>query len=391
MHIVISNPDGIGDVILRLPLLVALAETGDNVTIICRPHAEHFVRRAVPHSTHIAVLRADPYEKMRRGKTEIAPELLASLRGTFSAETLLVFGSYQWTLFEEQLAGLVAEAGGKRLRLNGFRYLAGGAGGKTAKMPGVEQVVGVQENAHETEKSHALLQAILGKAVEKRDPVLSATAEDLARAHGTLQRDHSEWWSRAAERGYWIGLMGNAGDYYSEVRDWGYENWVDVALHLVRRGRSLLLTGAEVERESLERIRRVSGVDAEIAIVTGDITTAEGTSLLLGLTSGAGAYIGKDSGPMHVAAALGKPAVCVFGGGTWPRFTPMVTPSLAVAVEMPCSPCGWFCGRSESFCVKLVPSARVIAAVDAVLEGSASRRAVELLPRHTNTTSWKGL
>ena len=94
---------------------------------------------------------------------------------------------------------------------------------------------------------------------------------------------------------------------------------------------------------------------------------------------------------MHVAAALGKPVISLFGGGHWARFTPMVTPSLAVAVEMPCSPCGWFCGRSESFCVKLVPSARVTAAVDAVLEGSASRRAVELLSRHANATSWKGL
>ena len=103
--------------------------------------------------------------------------------------------------------------------------------------------------------------------------------------------------------------------------------------------------------------------------------------MLLGLTSLAQAYIGKDSGPMHVAAALGKPVVSLFGGGHWPRFTPMATPSLAVAVEMPCSPCGWFCQMSESYCVKLVPVSRVTAAIDAVADGSATSRCVELLPR----------
>ncbi|MGN6368554.1 MAG: glycosyltransferase family 9 protein [Phycisphaerae bacterium] len=385
MHILISNPDGIGDVILRLPLFAALAEAGHDLAVICRPHAEHFLRRALPASSKIVLLRPDPYEKMRIGESEIAPDLLASLRENITSDTLLLMPSYQWTLFEEQVAALVAQAGGKRIRLNGFKYLTGT---RQITVGGDERVVEVEEFAHEGEKVRVLTEAVLEKRVARRDPVLQAKAEDIQQARETLEKEWPGW---ELGGGYWLGLMGNAGDYYGEVKDWGYDQWVEVSRHIVRRGKALLLTGSEAERESLERIRRLSGLKERIAIVTGDITTAEGASLLLGLTSSAHAYIGKDSGPMHVAAALGKPVISLFGGGHWARFTPMVTPSLAVAVEMPCSPCGWLCGRSESFCVKLVPTARVIAAVDAVIEGSASRRVVELLLRECNTSSWKAL
>ena len=41
---------------------------------------------------------------------------------------------------------------------------------------------------------------------------------------------------------------------------------------------------------------------------------------------------------MHAAAALGKPLLAVFGGGTWPRFLPAVEPSVTVTVGVSCEP-----------------------------------------------------
>src|SRR5207247_4436511 len=53
---------------------------------------------------------------------------------------------------------------------------------------------------------------------------------------------------------------------------------------------------------------------------------------LLALTQLSAGYVGHDTGPMHVAAAMGKPVLAVYGGGTWPRFRPAVTPSVALLV-----------------------------------------------------------
>ena len=255
MHILISNPDGIGDVILRLPLFTALADAGHDLTIICRPHSEQFIRHALPDRARVSILQADPYEAMRTGKAVIAEELLGELERAFTAETLLVIAPYQWTLFEEQLAGRVARARGKRIRLNGFRYL----GGRNFDAAGEEQVVAVDESVHEAEKNHALAEAVLQQKVARRDPVLRALPEDIVLAQSVLEREHGGWWGRANGGGYWLGLVGNAGDYYGEVKDWGYENWIDVARHRGGRGGVRLLTGSEGEGGSLGGSRRWSG------------------------------------------------------------------------------------------------------------------------------------
>ena len=62
---------------------------------------------------------------------------------------------------------------------------------------------------------------------------------------------------------------------------------------------------------------------------------------------------------MHLAAALGKPAMAVFGGGTWPRFVPAVEPSCSMMVGVPCTGCGWVCGFKRPHCIDDVPVEQV--------------------------------
>ncbi|HUO07759.1 MAG TPA: glycosyltransferase family 9 protein [Phycisphaerae bacterium] len=379
MRVVVSNPDGMGDVVLRLPMMRAILDAGHELMVLCRGHAEHFVRRGLGPAAQVVVLQRDPYAMQREKIEQFDADLIDRVHPFLQSDGVLAFGPYQWTILEEHLARIAAESGGTRVRMNGFRYL----GGRSVDgIPGAERVVEVHEHWHESRKNAALCAGVLGKQVALGDPVLRADETDLELARKYLAAEHPRWWARAGSTGFWTGLMGNAGDYYAGLKEWGHENWVDVVRHLItNRGLCVLLTGAENERKSLERIRSLIGLEEQVAVVTGDASTSEGVSMILGLTSLSQAYIGKDSGPMHVAAALGKPVVSLFGGGHWPRFTPLATPSLAVAVEMPCSPCGWFCRMSESYCVKLVPVSRVTAAIDAVADGSATSRCVELLPR----------
>lgn len=51
-------------------------------------------------------------------------------------------------------------------------------------------------------------------------------------------------------------------------------------------------------------------------------------------------YVGTDSGPMHLASALGVPTVGLFGPSDPARFAPYRPSARVVRHDLPCSPCG---------------------------------------------------
>jgi hypothetical protein len=54
-------------------------------------------------------------------------------------------------------------------------------------------------------------------------------------------------------------------------------------------------------------------------------------------------YLGHDTGAMHLAAALGRPVIGIFGGGHWPRFRPVGRQVASVVQPLPCFGCNWDC------------------------------------------------
>ena len=92
------------------------------------------------------------------------------------------------------------------------------------------------------------------------------------------------------------------------------------------------------------------------------------------LTQLSAGYVGHDTGPMHVAAAMNKPVLAVFGGGTWPRFRPAVAPSVALLVGVPCVGCGWVCAFEQPYCIKSVPAGEVLRAATGLEEGRVAGR-----------------
>ena len=98
--------------------------------------------------------------------------------------------------------------------------------------------------------------------------------------------------------------------------------------------------------------------------------------MIVGLIHHSRGYIGRDTGPMHLAAALGKPVIGLFGGGHWPRFTPAATPSWVGVVNVPCKGCGWNCPFDESYCIKQIPAKAVRSAIDELEAGRLHGRVV---------------
>ena len=92
---------------------------------------------------------------------------------------------------------------------------------------------------------------------------------------------------------------------------------------------------------------------------------------LAALIAGAKIFFGVDSLPMHMAAAVGTPAVALFGPSGEHMWGPWGPGHKVVAKDWDCRPCGRDgCGGSKvSRCLVEIETDEVTEALDAVLEG----------------------
>lgn len=103
--------------------------------------------------------------------------------------------------------------------------------------------------------------------------------------------------------------------------------------------------------------------------LTGKLTLSE----LAALTARARAFAGVDSAPMHIAAAVGTPAVALFGPSSEIAWGPWRVPQRVIVSAHSCRPCGLDgCGGGKvSECLTTLPVERVHAALAALLAETA--------------------
>lgn len=93
-----------------------------------------------------------------------------------------------------------------------------------------------------------------------------------------------------------------------ESRLWPMERFVRLSNHLARQhGARVLLVGDVADRQRAEAIAGMSS--ARAADLTGRLTLSE----LGALAEMSDLYVGNDTGPTHVAAAVGCPTLAIFG------------------------------------------------------------------------------
>lgn len=93
---------------------------------------------------------------------------------------------------------------------------------------------------------------------------------------------------------------------------------------------------------------------------------------LAALAAGARVFLGCDSGPAHLAAAAGTPAVVVFGSSSDVAWRPWGVPGRAVHLDLPCRPCpGSSCALSRPACILDLPYAMVEEALAGLLDETA--------------------
>jgi len=96
---------------------------------------------------------------------------------------------------------------------------------------------------------------------------------------------------------------------------------------------------------------------------------------LMGLIASCDLFIGSNSGPLHIAGALGIPTVSMMGPTDPARFAPRGPADRVVRVDLPCSPCSR--GRCwHHTCLRAIePAAVVVLAETALAEQSLADKA----------------
>ena len=146
------------------------------------------------------------------------------------------------------------------------------------------------------------------------------------------------------------------------TKQWATENFARVAEFLAERGFAPVAIAAANEKPLLEKLCS----EANVKIVTFDLSLPEVTAL----AARSHLFIGNDSGIAHIAAAVGTPAVVIFGSSNLSHWRPWNSaPAEVVYEEMPCQPCpGYFCEKfDQPECILRVPVTRVTAAIDRIL------------------------
>ena len=152
-----------------------------------------------------------------------------------------------------------------------------------------------------------------------------------------------------------------------ETKEWRREAFAEVARHFMPKGFAVTLIGSERERALCDDVAKLAPGAINLA---GETTLSE----LAALISRATICVTNNSGPMHLAVALDRPVVSIFGPTDPVWAGPYRRDGAVLRAELPCSPCYLRllsrCPNNHD-CMKNVSAAAVIERIESTLRVTA--------------------
>lgn len=365
-RVVVLCLDTLGDLTLRQPLFRALLDSGRRVTVVARPEFVPFVPFLDPRLETLTV-DIDPY----RQPDERSRDLLRDARDRISALSPADLVSAPWdrTFVDEWLLGQLprpARTGFARAARPRFVTKALEALDPPLTTEPLASPVACPEDVHEVDRNRALAESVCGRAVEVLEPELTLPEDLLREAVEPLQR------MGLRPGTYAIGCLGGR----TSLKAWPVDSYVGLLARLaLRHGLEALVVGVEREAGLLRSVEEAASA-AGIRVRTWIGAPAE-MGVLLGLVRNSRLYVGGDTGPMHLAGALGVPVLARFGGGHWPRFLPRARRSFVATQDLPCFGCEWRCRIGHPACVTAVSDEILEAGLDWILGGDPDERRID--------------
>lgn len=149
------------------------------------------------------------------------------------------------------------------------------------------------------------------------------------------------------------------GAEYGPAKRWPETHFATLAREKIKQGFQIWLFGSANDRGVCERINQATR--GRCRNFAGRTSLSEAIALL----SLSDRVVTNDSGLMHVAAALGKRLIALYGSSD-PKFTPPMSPNARIlSLRLDCSPCfKRECPLGHFHCMKQLEPERVIAALD---------------------------
>jgi lipopolysaccharide heptosyltransferase II len=132
-------------------------------------------------------------------------------------------------------------------------------------------------------------------------------------------------------------LVGFApGAAYGSAKRWPPERVAETIALLAARGARAIVVGAPSDREIARAIQ--SALDPAVRPAVVDLVGRTDVAALMGVLARCAVVVANDSGAMHVASAVGRPVVAIFGP-TDERATAPLGPHTLVRHDVWCRPC----------------------------------------------------
>ena len=361
--ILIPRFDTIGDIVLLEGFIEALLDKyqGAEITLIVREGYDQ-LKALFPDSISWISSCLNPYHAPTNDDIKELSLLFNKL--TDYRWNLLLITTYNRTWVDDAMASKLEDrysiAIGEVKEIKGWLERLYKTLNLKTKIP-YNEVVPVRREAQETDKYQVLWDALFSDGRRLLRPRLTVTKGLELMGREVLFK------MGLIEKSFFICVP--AGTMNNPIKAWPADRFAEV-ISWVNKEYSLnvLLVGHEDERKTIDVVAKM--VKEKIGNMPHVWLGKDGQiPLLAALLKEALFYLGNDTGPLHIAAAVGTPAVGIFGGGTWPRFLPVGPNSIGVAGELPCFGCEWDCFFGDAPCKSLVYTKDVTKAIRVVLKG----------------------
>ena len=221
-------------------------------------------------------------------------------------------------------------------------FLSGG-GGAT-----LTDAIAPDPSAHIAANARTLVQQAFRGLTDGGFGTTYGAADRGVKIPDTARRQAADLIGRLTPGGLTVGIQPGAG---RQIKEWDPVRFAEVGAGLARsRGVKVVLIGSTADRAAVEAVRAAWPPDVPLV----QLPLETDLVVLAAVLERLALFITGDTGPMHLAGAVGTPVLAVFGPSLPSRYAPLSPKSRIVRIDIHCSPCNLL-RRPPERCVGHVP------------------------------------
>jgi lipopolysaccharide heptosyltransferase II len=221
-------------------------------------------------------------------------------------------------------------------------FLSGGGGAV------LTDAVAPDPRAHIADNAKALVERAFDRTATDSPPVAQGFSPVSLNIPDEARRIAAELLGTLKDGAPLVGIQPATG---RRIKEWDPVRFAEVGAALARnRGARIVLIGSASDAPVLDAMRAAWPADVPLFELPVNIDLIVLAAVLERLSL----FITGDTGPMHLAAAVGTPVLAIFGPSLPTRYAPLSARSRIVRIDIHCSPCNLL-RQPPTRCLNRVP------------------------------------